>query len=279
MALDSTARLGDPRPVTVELSRPLRPEQYTHVPFRDSTSLVGNDAALAARARRDGYLYLRGVIPAAAIDPVRAFVRAYCLNLGWAVPDDENPPQLLASRTAGLTGRGWDDPRFVELQRQLRSLDAFQRLGNQAEILRVLGVVAGGDVWMATTNYCWIKFPGSPAQTTRPHQDSFYLPGVPSLWTGWVPLVDTPLELGPLGVVPGSHSRRLEHVSNITGIDMPEGTVWATGPVLAGDIVLFDADTVHCAWSNVSSCLVRLSLDIRYEIKPGEGTTALRPIA
>jgi ectoine hydroxylase-related dioxygenase (phytanoyl-CoA dioxygenase family) len=40
---------------------------------------------------------------------------------------------------------------------------------------------------------------------------------------------------------------------------------WATGPLAPGDVVLFGAHTIHCAWSNVTPDLVRAAFDVRYE--------------
>jgi ectoine hydroxylase-related dioxygenase (phytanoyl-CoA dioxygenase family) len=87
------------------------------------------------------------------------------------------------------------------------------------------------------------------------------------MWTVWFPLVDTPLELGPLGIVPGSHKKAWWHVDPLWGIDVPRDVAWATGPVRPGDIVAYGAATVHCAWSNVSEKNVRVALDVRYEPK------------
>ena len=263
----------------VRLDEPLRPADFPTVPYEDATPLLADLAALRRHAGETGYLFLPGLLPDEVVGPVRAFVRDYCLRQGWLLPDEGNPPQVRVRAGARLTGRGWDDARFVELQRELRLCAPFQALGQCRAVLDILSALAGQEVWMATANYCWVKLPGSPAQTTRPHQDRFYLPACPSLWTGWVPLADIPLEVGPLGVVPRSHHRDWPHIDAQTGIDVPADTTWATGPVRAGDVLLFDTGTVHCGWSNMSETLVRLCLDIRYEARPGAGeVTPLRPL-
>ena len=56
------------------------------------------------------------------------------------------------------------------------------------------------------------------------------------------------------------------------------GPTLRSQPVRSGDLVAFGARTVHCAWSNVSPSLVRLSLDLRYEARPARGRTQLRPL-
>jgi len=101
---------------------------------------------------------------------------------------------------------------------------------------------------------------------------------VPRFWTLWVPVVDTPLEVGPLAVVPGSHRRgAAPHVDNLTGIVLPPDTRLASGPVGPGDAILFGEETIHCAWSNVSQTAVRVSFDIRYEPEGAGAVTSLHP--
>lgn len=258
------------------LQRPLLPGDFATVPFEDATPLLRDAEALRERAGTLGYLYFRGLLPGRVVAPVRAFARAFCEEQGLVRPARRNGPRVLATPGARFEGRGWDDPRFVLLQRRLRDLPAFHRLAG-GEVLRVVEALSRRPAWIASANYCWVKFPGSPQHTTRPHQDAFYIPRTPTLWTGWVPLVDTSLALGSLGVVPGSHRRTWPHVDRLTGILVSPQVRWATSPVKAGDVVLFGPKAVHCAWSNVTPDRVRLALDIRYEARPRRGTTALRP--
>ncbi len=258
----------------------LRPETFATAPFVDATPWRRDPPRLLELARELGYLYLRDFLPAGHVAAVRAFARSFCEQHGWLHPDPEGSPHFAAVPGAQLAGRGWDDPRFVALQRELRLLPAFQDLAQDPDLLAILEWVVGEPVWLATANYCWLKFPGSPEQTTLPHQDLFYLPDTPRLWTAWAPLTDTPMDLGPLGVVPGSQRQGLwPHVDAMTGISVAPEVIWHTGPVRSGDVVLFDALAVHCAWSNVSPTMARASLDIRYEPRPSEGGTPLRPLA
>jgi ectoine hydroxylase-related dioxygenase (phytanoyl-CoA dioxygenase family) len=86
------------------------------------------------------------------------------------------------------------------------------------------------------------------------------------MWTVWIPLSATPMEVGPLAVIPGSHrSTTLPQKDALAGIDVPHDICWATQEVSPGDVVFFSAATIHCAWSNMSPTAVRLSLDVRYE--------------
>ena len=56
-------------------------------PFCDSSSLADDAAALAERMREDGYLFLRGLLPRAAIAAVQGEVGAIARDAGWLNSD------------------------------------------------------------------------------------------------------------------------------------------------------------------------------------------------
>ncbi len=243
----------------------LRPEQYPVTPFEDATNLLEDPKILRARAEESGYLFFKALIPSDLIDPVRAFESSISGGFGWTEPNPQNLPFQQVKPGASFAGQGWDDPRFVQLQNQVCSHAAFRRLVIDERVMRILEIVYGEPAAVATMNQCWVKLPGTPEHTTLPHQDIYYLPNCPRMWTVWYPLVDTPLQVGPLAVVPGSHKQIWPHADHLRGIDVPKNITWATGPVHPGDIVAYGAATVHCAWSNVSAGSVRVALDVRYE--------------
>jgi hypothetical protein len=243
----------------------LIPEKYPTVPFEDATPLLDDPEQLVRTAEEQGYLYFKGLIPTELVDPVRALACEVAEGFGWVVADPKNPPFIYADPDAYFEGRGWDDPRFVELQVKVCYSDVFRKLVVHDNIMNVLATVYGEPAALALTNHCWLKLPGSPEHTTLPHQDIFYLPDCPRMWTVWYPLVDTPLDVGSLGVVPESHKREWPHIDNLTGIKVPRDVTFATGDTKPGDLVAFSAGTIHCAWSNVSPSYCRLSLDVRYE--------------
>jgi ectoine hydroxylase-related dioxygenase (phytanoyl-CoA dioxygenase family) len=126
-------------------------------------------------------------------------------------------------------------------------------------------------------NFCWIQPPGNPEQTTLPHQDAWYLPQCSSMWTLWVPLVDMPLDVGPIGVVAGSQNRKVaDHFTAFTGFQVEPKVEWASNDTKAGDAVFFSCKTIHCTWSNVSDSLAQVSAEIRYEPKSVGKASKLR---
>jgi ectoine hydroxylase-related dioxygenase (phytanoyl-CoA dioxygenase family) len=246
----------------------LLPERHRVESFTDSSPLLDEPAALRATAQKDGYLYLPRLIPTSLVAPVRALARSEFAHHGWIEPDNANPPFMTAVPDARLESRGWDDPRWVEFQCRFSSHPDFLAAARCDEIISVLEAIMAEPPWLAEVNFCWLKLPGSPEHTTLPHQDQWYVPHCERMWTAWIPLVDTPFEVGPLGVIAGSHLRgQWHHHDAFSGISVPDDVEWRSSEVQPGDVVFFGAFTVHCAWSNVSETCARVSADVRYEPK------------
>jgi ectoine hydroxylase-related dioxygenase (phytanoyl-CoA dioxygenase family) len=243
----------------------LIPEFYPVAPFEDSTADFANAQLLRERAADSGYLHFKALAPAPLLEDVRTLTCRLCHAYGWIEPNPQNLTTVRVRHGASLEGRGWDDRRFVQMQGEVYTSREFRRLALCDPVMQMLEIVFDEPAALAESNQCWVKLPGTPQHTTLPHQDTYYLPGCPRMWSVWYPLVDTPLPLGPLGVVPGSHKLIWPHVDPWTGIEVPRSIAWATQAVHPGDIVAYGAATVHCAWSNVSSHNVRLTLDVRYE--------------
>ncbi len=230
----------------------------------------------AADASETGYVYLPGLLPPAAVDPVRAVVRRYAEAAGWVTPEPGNPPWFRAFPGARI-GCAWTDPLWIGLQRALFAAPEFSALADAPPLMDALRRIFREPASRALSNFCWLRLPGEPAQTTGPHQDSFYLPDALDLWTAWIPVVDTPMDLGPIALVPGSHrAGRRSHRHAFSGVDVGDEEAWATGSFAPGDVVLFGANTVHCAWSNLTPDRVRVALDVRYEPR---SRTTLVPVS
>ena len=98
-----------------------------------------------------------------------------------------------------------------------------------------------------------------------------------TMLTVWLPVVDAPVEAGPLKVVPGSHRRRLlTHCPHYTGngsrflmrnAQIPERLFNVEDaiplPVHRGSAIFMHKKTVHGSYSNESDNL-RWSFDLRY---------------
>lgn len=243
----------------------LLPQNFRVVPLQDATDLLARPAALRARAEAEGYLFFPRLVSPERLDALRLEIRRLCGPFGWFREQPDNPAFVQAMPGARLSGRGFDDPDWVRLQREVNQTEAFAALAREPTVLNVLAAVYGEPALGSDMNLCWVKLPGSPEHTTLPHQDLFYLPGCPELWTAWFPIVDNPFDLGPLAVIPGSHRQgRWHHETPWSGIEVPAEVTWASSEVVPGDVLLFGAGTVHAGWSNVTEGRVRVSADVRF---------------
>lgn len=115
------------------------------------------------------------------------------------------------------------------------------------------------------------KLPHHQVTVVPWHQDLGYLHAEAEqtfMVNFWIPLVDAPLETGPLQVIPGSHRWGLiphSHVDGYLGIPeshLPPHTK-VDCPLPVGGVLLIQHKTVHRSTPNVSD-RVRWSLDLRY---------------
>jgi hypothetical protein len=248
--------------------------------LRDSAPLLDRGEALAARAEADGCLLLRAVPGAEAVAPVRTLVHEACVALGLL--DDGEPARTAPRARAGveLAGTGYDDPRWLALQQRVLADPRFAQLGDEARLLRVLEVLLGEKPRGQRGDICRIALPRAAHLTTPPHQDHWYTGGTTKMWTAWIALTDTPLELGPLAVLPGSHKRGLlpHHGADKGGQCVcAREQAFAAAPLAAGDAILFHSLTVHRALPNITANRVRLSVDYRYQAASEPLTSRLIP--
>lgn len=233
----------------------------------DSAPIAGDDGALRARAREDGYLLLRDL--AGAVASLRALVLEVGGALGLLLPGPPDRPEARATPGGRLTGTGYDDPRWLALQQRVVADPRFTAVGDDPRLLRVLHALLGEPPMTRRGDICRLAFPGTPHLTTPPHQDHYYTGGTTRLWTVWIPLVKAPIELGPLAVLPGSHRGGLlpHHGEGAgrQGVQVPGDAPFAASPLSAGDAILFHCLTVHRALPNTTTDRVRISADYRYQ--------------
>lgn len=231
--------------------------------------------ALAAAALRDGVVLLRGWVEPTTVNAVAAAVEAAMVAAGLGPlvrPADEDGSAF------DLRERGWDDPRWIELQAYVLSSPTIQELRDDPGLNRALRALCGGEIHSAQGDITRIAPPMQPHLTTRPHQDGFYIPDSESLWTSWLPLVPCPLALGPLAVIPGSYHQGLQ-AHRITDLGVPELAAlprpkllsaravqdpWWSTDLEPGDALIFHSRTIHAALPNLSTTQVRASVDLRF---------------
>ncbi|MDX2157657.1 MAG: phytanoyl-CoA dioxygenase family protein [Hyphomicrobiaceae bacterium] len=238
-----------------------------HYPdFLDSTSLLADGAALRARLDRDGYLFVRGLLPADAVTTVRSRLLAKAAAGGWL--DASKPVEAGAANQAAACKdpeerymkvfRGlWADEELHRLRTHPRVLAFFQRIFGEAPLAHPMFVQR--NIFPQSGDFDF---------TTGVHQDRVHIGGATS-YAMWVPLGDCPREKGALAVAAGSHRQGILETkvgAGAGGMDIcvPIPGSWVTGAFRAGDALIFADVTVHKALPN-RTAEIRMSFDARYQ--------------
>ncbi len=219
-----------------------------------SNALLGDPDALRRRLADDGYLFFRGLLPAAEIRAAADGVATALRRGGWA----DARGLASAERRALNPMEALGDPAF----RAAITSRAFNRIPYLAELRGTVRSLLGPGAFSYPVKVLRAIYPERPPGVPRGryvHQD-YGVSGVQDMLTTWVPLTDIPVTLGGLAVRPGSHLgpplrprvlRRRE-------------SGWATADYRAGDALVFHCLTSHAALPNREASL-RLSGDFRWQ--------------
>jgi ectoine hydroxylase-related dioxygenase (phytanoyl-CoA dioxygenase family) len=235
-------------------------------PFRDSTEHRDNGESLRARLAEDGYLFLRSLLPRAAILDVRDRLLNKAMQGGWLTAGAP-VPEAIANPAAACKD---PEPRYMSVFRGLWSDEALHRLRTDPQVIalfeRIFAESALAHPMFVQRNI----FPQSDGFdfTTGSHQDRVHIGGATS-YAVWMPLGDCPREMGPLAVAAGSHTSGVLATkvgSGAGGMDIavPIPGTWVTGDFAAGDALIFQDVTVHKALPNRTKS-IRMSFDARYQ--------------
>ncbi|MDP6517183.1 MAG: phytanoyl-CoA dioxygenase family protein [Alphaproteobacteria bacterium] len=231
----------------------------------DSSDLVMDGPALSRRIKRDGYLFVRQLLPRETI----ADLRRQCLDViaacGWLRPDTPIESAIAEPGAACVD----PDENFVAMLKRLYRLEDLHALKHHAALIGLFERMFGEAVLVHALAIPRAVFPQRPEFTTPAHQDYIHIQGTPETYTVWTPLADCPQALGGLQVAQGSHEDgvRDHRVANGAGameVQAPLDGRWVSGDVAAGDILVFHSLTVHKALPNRTESL-RQSIDMRYQ--------------
>lgn len=233
--------------------------------FIDSSGLVGDGLALAARMERDGYLFLRGLLPVAAVDDVQRQIGEIAREAGWLAKDA--PVGAAIADQAGFCVD--PEPAYLEVLRRINRLEAYHALKHHPALTAFFESLFGGPVLAHPRVLMRNIFPDREELTTKAHQDFPNVQGTEEVYTAWIPLIDIPLGAGPLQVAAGTHKDGVYdfHVGAGAGgieiVDALDGR-WATGAFARGDVLVFHSMTVHKGVPNRGDRL-RMSMDVRFQ--------------
>ena len=234
-------------------------------PFLDSTDVVNDALELRERAERDGYLFIRGLIPIEVLESLRIQFLEIARNAGWVKKDAP-----LEDAIADLNGFCVEpEPKYMDVYHHMYRLPEFHTLQHHPNIVGVIEAVLGEPVMPHARIIGRTIFPQREVFTTPPHQDFIPIQGTADTYTAWVPLCDIPPELGGLQIASGSHRqgvydfRPAMGAGGIAVTNPLEGT-WVNSPFKQGDVLIFHSMAVHKGVSN-SSDRLRMSIDARYQ--------------
>ncbi len=241
------------------------PDAYKHIALVDAMPWREDPDAIKAFVVEHGYLFFRGLLDAELLERVRTQVQDHWAEGGLVVADSMPVVAQPDAQLTGVTYAVSDDPRWVDLHRKLYVSDEFWAIGEDPRVLDILSTIFDSKPRTRCGDICRIMLPCDFDRTTPPHQDLFYIGKPVELWTAWFPLVDCPIQVGPLAIVPGTQRRGVWTHTDDRGCEAGlEGSEWATDHLRVGDVLMFHGLTVHGPWHNTSKDRVRLSVDFRY---------------
>jgi hypothetical protein len=237
-------------------------------PFTISNDALSDGNELRTRMRRDGYLFLRGLIAPEATLEVRREILSLCAGAGWLAAGTDIRDGIAAPGVAHVEPQ----PDFMAVYNQVMKNEAFHALAHAPGLIAMLRTLFGEEPLVHPRNIARIIFPQNTVFTTPAHQDYIHIQGTEETCTAWMPLGDCPVSLGSLIVLAGSHGARevfpVRAAYGAGGLGIETDAMpyeWVGGDFANGDLVVFHSLTVHKALPNLSPDRLRLSVDFRYQ--------------
>lgn len=233
--------------------------------FVDSSDLLGDGAALAARLDEDGYLFIKELLPRDEVLRVRARFLEAVAAAGWLRAGSAIDEALADPAKACVDPQ----PAFVDVLRRFYRCPDGHALKLHPNVLGLFERLLGAPVLAHPLLIPRCIFPQRPDFTTPSHQDYPHIQGTTETFSLWLPLGDCPATMGGIAMARGSHQDGVRDFTVSSGaggmevIDPLEGS-WVAGPMAAGDVLIFHSLTVHKGLPNASERL-RMSLDNRYQ--------------
>lgn len=175
------------------------PVMSPYLPMLAANDLLDDAAAFRARMEAEGYLFLRGILPVAVLEQLLDDVTAVLQAIGWI----RGGAARLEAESLVLPCREGES-RYFEALDEIQQLESFHALAHEPALLAVMELLLGEGAFPHPLGVMRLVFPNNPEVTTPPHQDYRNNQGTPRLTAAWIPLVDCPLEFGPLAILPGS---------------------------------------------------------------------------
>jgi ectoine hydroxylase-related dioxygenase (phytanoyl-CoA dioxygenase family) len=244
-------------------------------PMYEANELLGDPQALRARLDKDGYLFLRGIIPRDTLLDLRDQLTRVLADEGW-IEDGARRMEAHAISRPRREGQ----PKFFKVHDRIMKMEALHSLAHESHLMDVMRQALGDSAFPHPLCITRLIFPDTRELSTPPHQDFPNNQGTPNLTAAWIPLGDCSVDDGSLAVKEGSHKFGVLPLDFHLGAgnrqavlsDEVKACRWVGADFKLGDILLFPALTVHRALDNKNVDRMRLSVDFRYQLE-GEALT------
>jgi hypothetical protein len=220
----------------------------------DSAALAGDPDRLRRRLAEDGYLFFRALLPVGEVRTAGLAVLARLRSGGWV--DERGIPSIEPRAVNSMDALA--DPAF----RAAVTSAEFNRIPYLPPLRAVVRAVLGPSAFSYPVKVLRAVYPERPHARPRGryiHYD-YGVAGVQDMLTSWVPLMDIPVRIGGLAVLPGGHLGPPRPPRPL-GAAEPG---WATTSYEPGDVIIFHCLTPHAALPNTGSSL-RISGDFRWQ--------------
>ena len=234
-------------------------------PFVDSTSVVSDGSELKRRMDRDGYLYVRSLLPGKLLEALRLRWLKILEQAGW-LKEGTAAEEGIANLEAFCVE---PEPPYMEVMTRVLSVMELRAIQHHPALLSLLERLLGGAVLPHPRMIGRTIFPQKVEYTTPPHQDWVPIQGTEETYTAWFAISDLGREMGGLQLSTGSHRGGIYDFRPALGAggmevtDRLEGE-WVNSPVEQGDVIFFHSMMVHKGVANRSNRL-RLSIDARFQ--------------
>ena len=234
-------------------------------PFLDSTDVVDERSELLRRIQRDGYLFIRGLLPNDELERLRMQLLEIALEAGWVKADTR-----LEDAIADLSGFCLEpEPNYMSVYHKMYKLQSFHALQHHPNLIGLFERMLGEPVMVHPRIIGRTIFPQHEAYTTPPHQDFISIQGTPDTYSTWFPFTDVTPEMGGLQIAAGSHKSGVYNFRPALGSGGLEvtdslGDSWVNSPFKQGDVLIFHSMTVHKGIACKGHRL-RMSMDARYQ--------------
>jgi len=234
-------------------------------PFLDSTDILDDAEALRARMERDGYLFIRALLPKRLLEEVRLSWLELLCDAGCV--DCDAPPAEGIANPGGF--RVEPQPQYMKLVIDLYRRPQTHDIPHDPALMGVMERLVGAPILLHPSIIARYIFPGRTAYTTPAHQDWVPIQGTEQTYTAWIPLSDVPEQMGGVQICAGSHRAGVYNFRPALGAGATQVTDelpddWRYNPFAQGDVLIFHSRTVHKGMPCRGRRL-RLSVDARYQ--------------